>query len=52
MCKEEKGERGKMGKEDLDKLIYKVIGSMIEVHNELGPGFLESVYRNPIAVEF
>jgi GxxExxY protein len=41
-----------MGKEELDKLIYRVIGCMIEVHKELGPGFLESVYRNAVAVEF
>ena len=41
-----------MGNKDLDKLIYRVIGSMIEVHKELGPGFLESVYRNAVAVEF
>jgi GxxExxY protein len=34
-----------------DKLIYNVIGCMIEVHKELGPGFLESVYRNAVAVE-
>ena len=36
----------------IDKLIYKVIGCMIEVHKELGPGFLESVYRSAITVEF
>jgi len=41
-----------MGNEELDKLIYKVIGCMIEVHKELGPGFLESVYRSAVAVEF
>ena len=41
-----------MEKEQLDKLIYQVIGCMIEVHKELGPGFLESVYRNAVAVEF
>ena len=36
----------------IDKLIYKVIGCMIDVHKELGPGFLESVYRSAVAVEF
>jgi GxxExxY protein len=36
----------------IDKLIYNVIGCMIEVHKELGPGFLESVYRSAIAIEF
>jgi GxxExxY protein len=41
----------KMPREGIDDLIYRTIGCMIEVHKELGPGFLESVYRRAIAVE-
>jgi GxxExxY protein len=39
-------------REGIEDLIYRVIGCMIEVHKELGPGFLESVYRRAIAIEF
>ncbi len=35
----------------LDALIYKVIGCCIEVHKELGPGFIESVYHRAMEVE-
>ncbi|MFH1922853.1 MAG: GxxExxY protein [Planctomycetota bacterium] len=52
MCDEEKGERGKTGRKELDDLIYRVIGCMIEVHKELGPGFLENVYRRAVGIEF
>jgi GxxExxY protein len=55
-CEEGRGERGKREieteGEGSDGLIYRVIGCMIEVHKELGPGFLESVYRRATAIEF
>jgi len=38
--------------EELDTLAHRVIGAAIEVHRHLGPGFLESVYENAVAIEF
>ena len=34
-----------MTRKEIDKLSFKIIGYAIEVHKELGPGLLESVYE-------
>src|SRR6185369_14857985 len=38
--------------QDLNKITEKIIGCAIEVHRNLGPGLLESIYESALCVEF
>lgn len=39
-------------KKYLNDITYKIVGAAIEVHKNLGPGLLESVYHNCLKQEF
>lgn len=38
--------------EELDELAHAVIGAAIAVHRHLGPGYLEKLYEQGLAIEF
>jgi GxxExxY protein len=37
---------------EVNELTEKIIGCAIEVHRQLGPGLLESIYENALCIEF
>jgi len=37
---------------ELNELATRVIGAALEVHRELGPGYLESVYDAALEIQF
>ena len=44
--------RKKIPKHHFEELSNKVIGAAIDVHKELGPGFLEGIYEEALKIQF
>lgn len=40
-----------MAEYEKDSLIQTIIGCCYEVHNQLGPGFLEKIYANALKIK-
>lgn len=36
---------------DVERVMHEVIGCALEVHRQLGPGFLETIYRKAMCLE-
>jgi GxxExxY protein len=34
-----------------NRLTWEILGAAIDIHRELGPGYLESIYEEAIAIE-
>jgi GxxExxY protein len=49
--KEHEGEKAKAGELLLKDEVYAIVGAAIEVHKELGSGFLEAVYHEAMEIE-
>jgi len=45
-------EFGEYGNSEINDLTHSIIGASMEVYNTLGRGFLESVYKDCLCVEF
>ena len=41
-----------MNKDDINRLSEQIIGLALDVHKNLGPGLLESVYEKALCIEF
>jgi GxxExxY protein len=52
MIKDIQGQTAEIAEYPFKELTGKIIGAAMEVHGNLGHGFLESVYESALAVEF